>query len=234
MIKSSLSVSGVLALDVCLSLAVAIGLARTLGAAGLGVYSVGLAVGLFLTPLLEAGLPMLLTREINHRNARGDLTAIRGVLQFAFAVSFGLCTTFGAVAYFSWPHIAAQVPSAYSQAILGGIFSAPTVALANLCSGGLQGWHKVGAANTCSTALRSGAMLCLLAIILVLAPGWLTPGRAVWLNVAASGIALLVAATLLMAYALKRLASVRAFYSVVAWRGSMIRFTSISGLMIAE
>lgn len=234
LIRSTIGVSGILGLDVCLSLAVAIVLARSLGAAGLGVYSVGLALGLFLTPLLEVGLPMLLTREINHGNARGELPAIRGVLQFAVVVSVGLSTAYGVVAYLGWSLFAAQLPAVYYHTILGGLFSAPAVALANICSGGLQGWHKVGAAATTSTALRSGAMLIFLTIVLILMPGWLTPGRAVWLNVTASAITFAVAATLLMAHAFRRLAGVQASYNIAAWRGSMIKFTAISGLMSAE
>ncbi|MEK6216160.1 MAG: oligosaccharide flippase family protein, partial [Boseongicola sp.] len=223
-----------LALDVCLSISVAIVLARSLGAAGLGIYSVGVAVGLFMTPLLQAGIPLLLTREINNGNARGELPAIRGVMQFAFMISTGLSTIFGSVAYFAWPHIAAHMPSAYSHAILAGLFSAPAVALANIFRGGLQGWHKVGTAITTGTALRSGTMLILLAIALIFVPGWLTPGRAVWLNVAASATAFVIAATLLMTHTLRHLTRVRAAYSIAAWRGSMIRFTAVNGLMIAE
>lgn len=234
LIRSSLGVSGILALDACFSIAVAIVLARSLGVAGLGIYSVGVAVGLLLTPLLQVGLPKLLAREINHGNARGDLPAIRGVVQFAIAVFLGLSAVFGLAAYLGWPLIATRLPTAYAHAILGGLFLTPVVALANICGGGLQGWHKVGSAAASTAVLRSGSMLMLLAAVLTLAPGWLTPGRAVGLNVAASALALVIAATLLLAHTLRRLAGAQASYSVAAWRGSMIRFAAASGLLIAE
>lgn len=234
LIRSSLGVSGILALDVCLSIAVAIVLARSLGVAGLGIYSVGIAVGQLLTPLLQVGLPKLLAREINHGDARGDLPVIRGVVQFAVAVFLGLSAVFGLAAYLGWPLIATRLPTAYAHAILGGLFLTPVVSLANICVGGLQGWHKVVAATVTTAVLRSGSILIMLAAVLIMAPGWLTPGRAVGLNVAASALALVISATLLLAHTFQRLAGVQASYSVAVWRGRMIRFAAASGLMIAE
>jgi O-antigen/teichoic acid export membrane protein len=209
-------------------------LARNLGASGLGIYSVGLAVGLFLTKLLQVGLPRLLAREINHASALGESGKIRGVMQFAMLVFIGFSTIFGLAVYVGWPFIAAWLPSMYLHAVLGGLVSAPIVALSNICSGGLQGWHKVGLAAVSETALRSGLMLMLLIATLITMPGWLTPGRAVGLNVAAAAFALAIAAALLLRHSFQRILGARASYSVAAWSGSMVRFTAAGGLMAAE
>ena len=232
--RSILGVSGILALDVCLSIAVAIVLARSLGVAGLGIYSVGVAVGRLLTPLVQLGLPNLLAREINHGDARGELPVIRGVVQFAIAVSLGFSAVFGVAAYLGWPLIAAHLSAAYAHTILGGLFLTPMVALANVCSGGLQGWHRVSAAATCKTAFPSGAMLMMLLAALALAPGWLTPERAIGLSVAAYALALALAATLFLTHTLQRIGVAQPSYSIAAWRSSMIRFTAASGLTIAQ
>jgi len=234
LIRSSLGVSGILALDVCLSIATAILLARSLGVAGLGIYSVGLATGRILSPLLQLGLPNLLTREVNHGHARGEMPVIRGVVQFTFAVCAGLIVVFAVTAYLAWPLIAARLPGVYVPAIFAGLFFAPAVAVTNICSGGLQGWHKVSTAAASTTVLTSGGMLAMVAAALILYPGWLTPGRTVALNVGAQSLALTLTATLFVAYTLQRIRGAAPSYSVAAWRRSMLRFTAVSGLMIAE
>jgi O-antigen/teichoic acid export membrane protein len=227
-------VSGILALDVCINIVVAIALARSLGVAGLGVYSVGIAVGQFLTPLLQLGLPKLLAREINRGNARGELQVIRGVMQFAFTLSLGFSLVFAMAAYLGWPIIALRLPTAYAPAIFGGLLLTPLVALTNICGGALQGWHKVGAAAASTTALRGGLMLMMLAIALTLTPGWLTPGRAVWLSVAAQALTLALTATFLLAHTLQRIGGAQPSYRIAAWRRSMVKFAAASGLMIIE
>jgi O-antigen/teichoic acid export membrane protein len=234
LIRSSLGVTGILALDVCLSLAVAIVLARTLGVAGIGIYSVGLAAGRILSALLQLGLPRLLSREVNHGEARGEWSLIRGVAQFALAVGIAVTVVFAIAAYLVWPAIAARLPEAYAPAILAGLFFAPIVALTNICGGGLQGWHKVKTAAASTTALVSGGMLALVTAALVLVPGWLTPGRAVGLSAGSQLLALVFTATLFCAYTIRRTRGAAPSYSIPDWRRSMSRFTAVGGLMIAE
>lgn len=234
LIRSFFGVSGILALDVCLSVAVAITLARSLGVAGLGVYSIGIAVGRLLTPLLELGMPALLAREINHARARGEPPAIRGVVQFAAVVALGLLAAFVLLAGLGWPLIAPQLPAVYVPAILAGLFLTPVAALTGMCSAGLQGWHRVGVATVGTTALPNGLMLVMLVAALTLAPGWLAPARAVALNVAAHAVTLAIIGSIFVAHTHPRIRAAPPVYEIAAWRRSMVSFGAVNGLTIAE
>jgi len=234
LIRSFLGVTGILALDACLGLAVAIVLARSLGVAGIGAYGVGLATGRMFSALLQLGLPRLLSREVNHGTARGAWSLVRGVTQFTFATSLGFTLVFAVVTYLAWPAIAVRLPETYAPAMLGGLVFAPLVALANIVSGGLQGWHMVKTAVVGTTVMTTGAMLVLVIAALTLTPGWLTPGRAVALNAGAQCLALALSATIFLVRTLRRTHGVAPTYNIADWRRSMLRFAAADGLMNAE
>lgn len=233
-LRLSLGVSGILALDVLASVAVAIVLARNLGVTGLGLYSIGIAAGRILTPVVQLGLPVLLAREFARAEALGDRHTLGGLVRFAAATLAALTAGFAVLCVIAWPLIDRAVPEAVRAVLLPGLLLTPLAALVSVAGGVLQGFRRVAASAVATTLAQNATMLGLALTAIAFAPGWLTPGRAVWLNAAAVAATLAGAA----AFLLPRLAGAwrcaRPVYRTRAWMQSAVRFAMAGGLVTAE
>ncbi len=80
LVRAALGSAGILAVSRILVLAVAVVLARLLGATGYGIYAYAFAIMSLLTVPAEAGIPTLLMREVAASDGRGELGMLRGAV----------------------------------------------------------------------------------------------------------------------------------------------------------
>ena len=232
--RTSVAVSIVLALDTLASITTAILLARVLGAAGLGLYAIGIAVGRLPTPLLQFGFPVLATREINRGRATGDLPLVRGVMTYAWIVVIGICVLYAGLAWALSPLVVQALPESMHTVAAMGVFLTPLVALTNLGAGCLQGWQRISTAAIGSSLGQSGLLILFLALTIWLAPGWLTPERAVQASVLVTIINLAIMLVILARLAVPKLSAARAIYRAKEWTASAARLAAAGGLLIFE
>ncbi|MGF1640178.1 MAG: flippase, partial [Rhodospirillales bacterium] len=182
-------------LNALLSFAVAVALARWLGAEAYGVYSFCLAV-LMLTALpAQAGLPQLVVRETAKAQVDGDWALMRGLWRWAnrFVLAASLFATLAVAGFL----IAVEDPQRTETMVLG-LALVPIVAFANVRAASLRGLRRVIHGQLPEGIVHPLTLLLLLgAIVLVGADSAAGPETAMILHVAASiaaffaGVALL-------------------------------------------
>jgi O-antigen/teichoic acid export membrane protein len=193
-----IGLGGLTAAEMAFGLVGAVLLARELGVEGLGIYSLAMATaGLAAIPV-ELGLPALVVREIAHAGAALPLQ--RGVLLFAASFIGVTSALLAAVAIAASGPLAWLMPEQASlHAMLPLVVALiPAVAAGNLCGAALAGRRRVVLGAIPTRLVRPGAFVLLLGISVAAAPEWLTPPRAVLLQVAAAGAALAMGSILVL------------------------------------
>ncbi len=233
LLRGGAGIGGLSAVELALGLATAVLLARELGVAGLGAYSLGLAVAVLAGLAVEWGLPGLVTREIAHAGESGAAGTARAVLGFAVSVILGasavvlpLALVFGGLAVPGLGAAPGLLPLALALV--------PVTALTNALGGALAGRQRVVAGNLPRMLVRPGVFALCLAGAMVLAPGWLTPTRAMALQLAACIVALGVALLLLRRDVAGPGAARAGPVPWRSWGAATLRLGLINGLRLAE
>lgn len=183
-------VGALTAAEMVLGLASAILLARSLGLDGLGIYSVAIAAVTLSAIAVEIGLPSLVLREVAHGLGDGARSHKASVLRFATIYILASST------------IAVAALTAYGDALLSTSAGDPVVAIAawliplgamgKIFGNALAGEQRVVAGLMPQRMLKPGLFAVALLIAVVAAPGWLTPARAISLQLVAAVGALAV------------------------------------------
>lgn len=211
------------AVNVGTGIALAVLLARALGADGYGQYLFALALAQMLAMPVLAGLPTLVVRETAIALAQGDAAGLRGLRRWAFGFVAASSTLLGLGAL-GWVFVAA--PS--GPGAVAALIAVPLVAglgFLRVAAALLQGYEKPLAGALPDGALRPLVLLAFVA--LALPAGGLSPAGAMALHVAA-----VVAALAWTLGAVARLTPEAAYapprYTARAWLRSLLPLSLIT------
>lgn len=185
-------------------------LARTLGAAGLGIYHYALAWVDVLMIFTVFGFNRLLVREVAVYQARDEWGAIRGLLRFtqrtALLVSLGCIVVTVAVGVWSFDRQQAQLQSLFYglptsvqltvtrmplHVLILSMILLPLWSLNALRMGAMQGLRRIIHSQFPELVMRPLLILGLLLLVYLLLGSHLSPLAAVIVNIAASSAALI-------------------------------------------
>ncbi len=193
LLRSSAGIGGLTSVELALGLLTAILLARDLGAEGFGVYSLALAAVILAGLPVEFGLPTLVTREIAHDSAGQESGVAKGVVIFAATVIVFTSAVIVTVLLVFGDTLVAGLDRSVRPILPIAVLLIPVSALCNIIGGALGGMQRVAVGNMPQKLVRPGIFALALGAALVLDPGWLTPTRAMALQLIAATAALMFA-----------------------------------------
>lgn len=203
-------------------------LARTLGVAPYGYYSVALGAITIAGIPAELGLPLLLTREISAAAAREDYGKVHALLAWANRVCLKIAVSVGAAVALAGLAVLRMGPAELAAALLAGVPVVPLIALARVRSAGLQGLNHVVRSQIPWMLLRPAALALLLGLAYLL-KARVGAGSAMAFNTISALLVLLVASWWLK----HRLPSYQVAEAVSPerhWLASSIRLGLMDGL----
>lgn len=234
LIRSGVGVGGLTGAELVLGLATGVLLARSLGAGGLGTYSLTLAAVMLAGLLVEFGLPTLVMREIAHHDSKMEAGAVKGVLIFAIVVIVLMSVVIMPLAFVLGDMLAPRLDEAESLILPIALILIPVSALCNTFGAALSGMQRVVMGSISQKLLRPGVFAIALVAVSVLEPGWLTPARAMALQLAASVAALAFSGFVFLRCFSGMLGRLRARIFWRTWGLSMLRLGLTNGIRLAE
>lgn len=233
LVRGGIGSAAVKALGVGLSLAMALVLARVLGAKGYGIYSYVFAlVGIMAIPA-QFGLPQLVIRETARAQASGDWPALKGIWRWAGAVAAGLLlliVTLGGLA--AWL-LADRFGGIQIATFAWGLALVLALVLSRLRGAALKGLRHVVAGQLPDVVLRPGLLVIfVLAVSALGLGGALTPDRAMALHALAAGFAFIVGAVLLRWVWPQEAQSAEPRFQHQAWSAATLPLGLTAGMMV--
>jgi O-antigen/teichoic acid export membrane protein len=195
-----------------------------------GYYAFASTVVTLLAMPVQCGLPQLMTREIAKYQFAGQWGHIRGLLlranQLVVLLGFGVVL----VLVFALPSLARAVPAVDKPTFIWAIVLLPLIALNRLRGGALLGLRKVVLGLLPDNGIRA-----VLFLVFILTWRWLLPfdsAVAMALQVAATLIAFLSGAVLLMRHLPPNVRGAAAAFDSKAWIAAIIPLTLTDALLI--
>lgn len=199
-LRQSLLSVGVKGASLVLGFLVVLVLARVLGEDGYGLYAVIFAWVTVLSIPAQFGLPNLVVRETARIGVSAHPGAVRGLWRRAIWVVL-VASAVILVAALGWAQVGGLSPLTQA-ALLAGLLLIPLRAMAGVFSAGLRGLGRVITGQLPEFVLRPGLFLVLVGGAVWLAAGAaLTARDALWLHLAAAGVALVFAMVMLARHA---------------------------------
>ncbi len=234
-IRSSAGVGGLTVAELALGLVTAILLARALGAEGLGIYSLALAAVVLAGLPVEFGLPNLVMREIAHHGIDREPGLVKGVLIFAVAVIVLMSAVIIPLALVFGDTLARGLDGAEQRWIVPvAVLLIPVSALSNTLGGALAGIQLVVIGAMPQKLVRPGVFVIVLGTAAVVEPGWLTPVRAMALQLAATVAALAFVGFCFVRHFSDLLQRPRTQIFWRAWGLAMLRLGLSRGIRLAQ
>jgi len=169
-----------------MTMAVAIVLARWLGARGFGIYAFSLSVAQLLTVPAMLGLPQLMVREVSACKTKGAFSLMRGLLtrawQNVLAASIVLVGLAGGIAYVVAERIDAMVLSVFWPALL----LVPLTAMIQVYDGALRGLGRIVLGQLPRMLIKNGLFIIFLVAFFLFLPARVNAHAAIVLQVAAT------------------------------------------------
>src|SRR5665213_4286852 len=170
---------------------VGVQLARYLGPAGFGIYGFVIGAAMLLSAIGQMGLPTLATREVALAWARRDWGEVRGLLSW-FTLGVALLSIllgglFVTVTWL-WPSVGAIQ---YRQPAIWGAILVPAFALTVLVSAQLRALDRIVLGQSLEILVRP-LLMSIFCVVGFLSQGALSANFALFLNMAASALALLL------------------------------------------
>ncbi|MGD8495006.1 MAG: flippase [Gemmatimonadales bacterium] len=219
-----------------LGLGVSILLARLLGAQGYGVYAFAYGLVSLLALPAQAGLPILLVREVARYEVEGEWGLLRGLLRRSNQLVALLTTLIVAVALLLMFVFDVGFTPAQRATFSWALALLPVMALSNLRGATLRGLRKVVQGQLPDALIRPGLLVAaLLAFVPILgAPAIgdveLTPPLAMAMHAGAALVALLVGIWMLRRQLPGVIATSRRAYRTRVWLRSLLPLTLLAGL----
>lgn len=196
MARSAFGLGGLTVVEMAFGLVTAILLARELGLEGFGIYSLVLATIAIVGLPVGFGLPGLVTREVAHAGAEADEGVAKGVIVFAVTVIALMTAILLSLVFLADATALLGLDAAERAIVPLAVLIIPVNALRGALGAALTGRHRVVLGALPERLVRPGAFALTIAAVVLIEPGWLTPARAVALQLLATAIALAVAAAL--------------------------------------
>ncbi len=233
-IRSCAGVGGLTVAELALGLVAAILLARALGAEGLGIYSLALAAVVLAGLPVEFGLPTLVMREIAHHDIDRDTGLVKGVLIFTVAVIALMSAVIIPLALIIGDSLAPGLEGAERAMLPVAVGLIPLSALGTTIGAALRGKQMVVIGTLPQKLVRPGAFAIMLGAISMVEPGWLTPVRAMALQLTAAAAALAFGGFYFVRHFSDVLRSSRVSISWRAWGVAMLRLGLSDGIYQAQ
>lgn len=193
-VRSIAGVGGLTGAELALGLFTAILMARELGAAGLGAYSLALAVAILAGLPVELGLPNLVTREIAHSGVDPDSGVAKGVMVFSVSIILVMSAVIVPLALVYGEQLTSGLEGIDQTILAFAVLLIPVNALCNVIGAALAGKQMVVIGSAPQKLVRPGVFAVALGVVSVAEPGMLTPARAMALQLAAAAVGLTFAA----------------------------------------
>lgn len=234
LLRSSAGIGGLTGVEIALGLLTAILLARDLGAEGFGTYTLALAAVILAGLPVEFGLPNLVTREIARDSAGQESGVAKGVVIFAATVIGITSAVIVTVLLVFGDTLAAGLDRSLRPILPIAALLIPVSALCNVLGGALAGMQRVVIGNMPQKLVRPGVFALALGAALVLEPGWLTPTRAMVLQLIAATAALMFAGFCFIRHFADLLRRHDAQISWRTWTASMLRLGLSNSLRLGQ
>ena len=234
LLRSSAGIGGLTSVELVLGLLTAILLARDLGAEGFGTYSLALAAVILAGLPVEFGLPTLVTREIAYDSAGQESGVAKGVVIFAATVIVFTSAVIVTVLLVFGDTLAAGLDRSVRPILPIAVLLIPVSALCNMLGGALVGMQRVVIGNMPQKLVRPGIFALALGAASVLDPGWLTPTRAMVLQLIAATVALMFAGFCFVRHFADLLRRHDAQISWRTWTASMFRLGLSNSLRLGQ
>jgi O-antigen/teichoic acid export membrane protein len=234
LVHAAIGSAGLKGLNMLLTSAVAIVLARTLRPEGYGIYSFATAICATLGVFSQVGLPTLLMREVARMNVQGRWGPMRGLLRRGnqATILMSVLSAGGAGAWVLWAR-GGSTSSEQLSALGWALFLLPLVSLGGLRSAALRGLGRVVQGQVPELLLRPLLLFLLLGGLLLLGgEGSLTPSSAMALNVAATGVAFVYGAVLLRRAIPRQVRAAAPSYDTAQWARSVVPLTILGGVQL--
>ena len=230
LIRGVMGSAGLKAAYALLTLAIAILLARALGAEGYGVYAFAFSLISLLAVPAQVGLPQLLVREIAKYRHQENWGRLRGLLRRSNQIAVGLSLALAAAAAGGAFVLSMRASPIQIDTFLWALPLIPLIALGNLRGAALQGLKRVVQGQLPEAVLRPGFLLVLAGAAWLF--GTLTPPSAMALHALAAGLAFAIGAALLQRHRPAQSVIAVPEYETRAWLRSMVPLSLLTGMMI--
>jgi O-antigen/teichoic acid export membrane protein len=232
--RSFFGVGGLTVAEIVLGLLTAILMARSLGVDGLGIYSLALAAVVLAGIPVEFGLPNLVMREIAHHDIDPESGAVKGMLIFAALVIVLMSIIVMPLTLVFGGGLVPGLGLAESAMLPVAVGLIPLSALGKTISTALAGKQMVVSGLIPQRLIRPGFFAVALGAAMLLEPGWLTPVRAMALQLTAATVALAVGALMFRRHFTGTLRRGPAVISWRIWTVAMLRLGVSTGIHLGQ
>lgn len=234
LLRGGIGSLGIMLANTSLGLVLAILLARKLGPEGYGIYSYVFALISLLAVPAQLGLPTLAVRETAKAQANEHWGTMRGLWRWTSLAVGVLSVALAIVALGVAWLFADRFTTVQFTTFALGLLLVPLVALGNLRGAALRGLQRVVVGQLPELVLRPGLLiLFLLAALLYLPQGSLTPVYAMGLHTVAAAVAFVVGAGLLWRLRPSELAAAPALMiDSRAWISAAVPLALIAGMRL--
>ena len=222
--------AGIKAVSSLLALAVAILLARSLGAEGYGVYAFAFSLVSLLAVPAQLGLPQLLVREIAKYQYQQEWGLLRGLLRRANQLAIGVSLALAVIGAGTAWLLHSRAEPLQLETFLWALPLIPLIALGNIRGAALQGLKRVVQGQLPEMVLRPGFLLLLAGAALFF--GTLSPSSAMASHALAAGLAYAVGAVLLKRHLPTQATAAAPGYETHLWLLSMLPLSLLAGMNI--
>lgn len=209
-------------------------LARSMGAAGYGIYATAMALITLLTVPTALGLPTLTVRLLASYRVHGQWALMRGLMTRSNQVVFLLSILIMAIAAAVVFLLRNRLESRDSTAFLFALALIPLMGLSALRSAALRGLHHVILGQLPESLIMPSLFLALIGGCMLMDgnAGLLSPQSAILARIIAVATAFLVGAWILLSKLPANLRKAEASYEVKAWARSAGPLLFIGGMSI--
>lgn len=226
LVRGGAGVGGLQLLSLPIGLATSVLMARTLGVEDYGVYSYVLGlVALFALPAY-AGLPPFLVREVSNYHRAGSLGLMTGLIRRVHQVALCLSILIMLIVLIFAIWNARNGFDEKTPLMLAAAITIPLLAIIHVRTAILQGLTLVIQSKIAQTVVRPSIVL--LIVLILFHVGILSPLSAIFAQIMATVITLVVVSILLKAR-LKDI-STAPVYDDQRWKKSILPFSAIAGV----
>jgi O-antigen/teichoic acid export membrane protein len=229
LIRGGMGSAGILAMNRFIGLVLAIVLARALGAEGYGIYVYALAIMRLLIVASEAGVPILLMREVSARQGVEEWGLLRGGLRrgMQFVVLMATCISALGLLMLIWKAGAFSLPMVYTLSIM--FLLLPVLVLGKTITHAIRGLHRIVIGQAIDMLIRPLLLLVLVSSGFSIWPGLREPYYAMAAQLASAGIILVLGVLVMKRLLPSEVINVKPLYRSREWLWSALPFTLISG-----
>lgn len=193
--RALLGSAGLRAANAGLGFAVAVVLARALGAEGYGIYSTAFVVASVCAIVVQFGLPNLVMRETARAQVAGDWPRMRAVWRWATRAALLFSAGVLSVGGLALLVLSERIGAEQWPTLLLALLLVPLIALGALRAGALRGLQHVVLAQLPEMIVKPGVMLGLALMLGLMVPA--SPGAAMAMQLTAVAMAFALGALLL-------------------------------------